>query len=28
MTTTASTQPPYKQLRRPTSDRIIAGVAS
>ncbi|HEX8629184.1 MAG TPA: PspC domain-containing protein [Catenuloplanes sp.] len=25
---TASNTPPYKQLRRPTTDRIIAGVAS
>jgi phage shock protein PspC (stress-responsive transcriptional regulator) len=28
MTNTPPTQPPYKQLRRPTTDRIIAGVAS
>ncbi|MFG3696920.1 PspC domain-containing protein [Micromonospora sp. NPDC047620] len=28
MTSTASSQPPYKQLRRPVTDRIVAGVAS
>lgn len=28
MTQTPLTQPPYKQLRRPTTDRMIAGVAS
>ncbi|MEH1012237.1 PspC domain-containing protein [Micromonospora sp. CPCC 206060] len=28
MTYTAPTQPPYRQLRRPTSDRMVAGVAS
>ncbi|MCM0675673.1 PspC domain-containing protein [Micromonospora phytophila] len=28
MTTTASPQAPYKQLRRPTTDRMVAGVAS
>jgi phage shock protein C len=28
MTNTASTQAPYKQLRRPTTDRMVAGVAS
>jgi phage shock protein C len=28
MTNTAPTQTPYKQLRRPTTDRMIAGVAS
>lgn len=28
MTNTAPAQPPYKQLRRPTTDRMIAGVAS
>ena len=28
MTYTPPTQPPYKQLRRPTTDRMIAGVAS
>lgn len=28
MTQTTTTHPPYRQLRRPTSDRIVAGVAS
>lgn len=28
MTDTGTAQPPYKQLRRPTTDRMIAGVAS
>ncbi|MBQ1071986.1 PspC domain-containing protein [Micromonospora sp. C31] len=28
MTYTAPPQPPYKQLRRPATDRMIAGVAS
>ncbi|MGX7676328.1 PspC domain-containing protein [Plantactinospora sp. DSM 117369] len=28
MTQIPLTQPPYKQLRRPTTDRMIAGVAS
>ncbi|WP_018831261.1 PspC domain-containing protein [Salinispora tropica] len=28
MTSTGTSQPPYKQLRRPTTDRMIAGVAS
>ncbi len=28
MTQIPLTQPPYKQLRRPTTDRLIAGVAS
>ncbi|MGC4887702.1 PspC domain-containing protein [Micromonospora sp. RP3T] len=28
MTSTNPFQPPYKQLRRPVSDRMIAGVAS
>jgi phage shock protein C len=28
MANTAPTQAPYKQLRRPTTDRMIAGVAS
>ncbi|NYT93007.1 PspC domain-containing protein [Salinispora sp. H7-4] len=28
MTGTGTAQPPYKQLRRPTTDRMIAGVAS
>jgi phage shock protein PspC (stress-responsive transcriptional regulator) len=28
MTPQPPTQPPYKQLRRPTTDRMIAGVAS
>lgn len=28
MTNTMFTHPPYKQLRRPTTDRMIAGVAS
>ncbi|WP_320066451.1 PspC domain-containing protein [Micromonospora sp. RTGN7] len=28
MTSTQSHQPPYKQLRRPTTDRMVAGVAS
>ncbi|MFG1775387.1 PspC domain-containing protein [Micromonospora sp. NPDC049048] len=28
MTYTAPSQPPYKQLRRPVTDRMIAGVAS
>jgi phage shock protein PspC (stress-responsive transcriptional regulator) len=28
MTQPTFTQPPYRQLRRPTTDRIIAGVAS
>jgi phage shock protein C len=28
MTNTAPTQAPYKQLRRPTTDRMVAGVAS
>lgn len=28
MTNLPPTQPPYKQLRRPTTDRMIAGVAS
>ncbi|MGC4787383.1 PspC domain-containing protein [Micromonospora sp. DT178] len=28
MTYTAPPQPPYKQLRRPVTDRMIAGVAS
>ncbi|RKF26570.1 PspC domain-containing protein [Micromonospora globbae] len=28
MTATVPPQPPYKQLRRPTTDRMVAGVAS
>ncbi|MGC4803700.1 PspC domain-containing protein [Micromonospora sp. DT233] len=28
MTSTQSHQPPYRQLRRPTTDRMVAGVAS
>ncbi|SCL19543.1 phage shock protein C (PspC) family protein [Micromonospora nigra] len=28
MTDTSAFQPPYKQLRRPTTDRMVAGVAS
>jgi phage shock protein C len=28
MTSTTPSQPPYKQLRRPVTDRIVAGVAS
>ncbi|MFY1704314.1 MULTISPECIES: PspC domain-containing protein [Micromonospora] len=28
MTSTHAPQPPYKQLRRPTTDRMLAGVAS
>ncbi|WP_433387677.1 PspC domain-containing protein [Micromonospora sp. KLBMP9576] len=28
MTHTDPTQPPYKQLRRPVTDRMVAGVAS
>ncbi|MGC4762273.1 PspC domain-containing protein [Micromonospora sp. DT46] len=28
MTYTAPPQPPYKQLRRPVTDRMVAGVAS
>ncbi|RKN44443.1 PspC domain-containing protein [Micromonospora endolithica] len=28
MTTTTAPQAPYKQLRRPTHDRMVAGVAS
>ncbi|MEH1027530.1 PspC domain-containing protein [Micromonospora profundi] len=28
MTTTATPRAPYKQLRRPTTDRMVAGVAS
>ncbi|MDG4762036.1 PspC domain-containing protein [Micromonospora sp. WMMD710] len=28
MTTTAAPHAPYKQLRRPTTDRMVAGVAS
>ncbi|MEV0153603.1 PspC domain-containing protein [Micromonospora sp. NPDC050686] len=28
MTSTHAPQPPYKQLRRPTTDRMVAGVAS
>ncbi|MDM4720730.1 PspC domain-containing protein [Micromonospora sp. WMMA1363] len=28
MTTTGIPQPPYKQLRRPVTDRMVAGVAS
>ncbi|MEO3744263.1 PspC domain-containing protein [Plantactinospora sp. B5E13] len=28
MTQTPPTQPPYRQLRRPTTDRMVAGVAS
>ncbi|MGN9776348.1 PspC domain-containing protein [Micromonospora sp. H33] len=28
MTTTGSPQAPYKQLRRPATDRMVAGVAS
>jgi phage shock protein C len=28
MTQMPPTQPPYKQLRRPTTDRMVAGVAS
>ncbi|MER7331345.1 MULTISPECIES: PspC domain-containing protein [unclassified Micromonospora] len=28
MTPTTSSQPPYKQLRRPVTDRMVAGVAS
>ncbi|MBM0239255.1 PspC domain-containing protein, partial [Micromonospora sp. ATA32] len=28
MTTTTTPHAPYKQLRRPTTDRMVAGVAS
>ncbi|PWR11009.1 hypothetical protein DKT69_27650 [Micromonospora sicca] len=28
MTSTSTPQAPYKQLRRPTTDRMVAGVAS